>query len=912
MVAANNPLSGRFILQTTFPVNSTSSTVGATRETSEPNASSFGTVWWEYRRPTVAPATLRFSTSNSGISNNFWVYSGPTAPTFATLVLVGTGNKTTDVVISSPPSTRYYIQAEGASGVGGSVSLTVAHGALPSMPTNDNFANRQAISGTSGTPGYSNFLSTVEINGTEVGPFKFHTVWFEWTCTTAGFTTFEPSVSSQFLQVYKYTGGGTPDETNLTSVYQFGQFTSPAFFDAVPGTYYIQIDDIAGVGRTGCTLTYSTYTGPSAPNDDWADAITITGASGSQAWNGYGATVDPDDAVNFTTEPSIWFKWTAPFSGTVVITDIPVNGVSPRWRKHPTNEVIVGDQERFHAKAGVTYYLAFYFSGGTRSGTFSWDLSALNPNAPSNDFFDDRMVLSGPSHQVAYDLTNATREFDDWWWDGKNVWYEWVAPADGWCYYTSTNEDTYIIVLREGGWNDNIDPANPALGDLDSYHEAYGRREIFNNNNWEELGDGPPFRVFECKAGVPYYFGVDTLGETADLTGEFIVQLMKEVEGEWQGPTLFNNDPMTFRYHSTMYEVLDDAQLNASHPNPNTRFWYIFPPNIVPAVGWPETSGFVTNVATDNWLAGGVDYTNRFGTPEEATGNLFFHDNATYPWWNHDAAPFTINNYLIPYEDGGADGNGGSIGGFWLYGRSGGFLIALAPPENWFDFTDENDLNDPFFVRYEYQGEHELVQARWTQGIVNNPRGVRFIDPPGIDMYRNAVVDAENTGIKIFRMPEDEVRWGGNYEPENVNAPERLSLYPANDYSVYDPDVVSTWELLEDFPPVTSADLTQPPSTAFPDWGDNEAPHYRLETISLTMGPGDMDSTGRMAMFLCETKFADEIVWALDFYDELVHYIFFVSNTSEQDWIQRPYRKITLEPVGGLTLYPMRQRQRRF
>jgi len=183
-------------------------------------------------------------------------------------------------------------------------------------------------------------------------------------------------------------------------------------------------------------------------NDNFASAQTLNGAlpitaSGSSV----GATAEPGepDIYMNSVSRSVWYKWTATASGTVVLDQCndgftggnrdPMMAVRTGLSLGTQNlvaEIAGRCSLRFFVLIGTTYNIQVDYSD---EGNFNLKLRALAP--PANDYFGAATVL-GP----ALPISKAGTTVDSTWEAGepaslggstnsRSVWYSWTAPSTG-------------------------------------------------------------------------------------------------------------------------------------------------------------------------------------------------------------------------------------------------------------------------------------------------------------------------------------------------------------------------------------------------------------------------------------------------------------------------------------------------
>jgi len=250
--------------------------------------------------------------------------------------------------------------------------------------------------------------------------------------------------------------------------------------------------DCSGTATT-CTLTVNgnesvnaTFIRISPPNDDFAAAQLISGASASVNGTTKDATrQDPDEprhSAAWAGEHTVWYSWTAPHTGEWNIDTCQANidsilavytggqlGALTKVKDDnngcPNNldgSTNFGSKLTFRATAGTTYRIVVGDAGGAMQNTFTFALNAIP--APPNDNFDNAQVISGASASVNGTNVSATRESSDPWSGTQNaersVWYRWTAPFSGSATVDTctTNYDTLLSVSTSRSFgliNDN-------------------------------------------------------------------------------------------------------------------------------------------------------------------------------------------------------------------------------------------------------------------------------------------------------------------------------------------------------------------------------------------------------------------------------------------------------------------------
>ncbi|MEQ1859663.1 MAG: Calx-beta domain-containing protein [Chthoniobacteraceae bacterium] len=145
-----------------------------------------------------------------------------------------------------------------------------------------------------------------------------------------------------------------------------------------PKTFTVELSNPTGGATLGATTqaAVTIVDNRPPPNDDFADAQTITGGSGSVQGFDINSTSE-SDAEFSVLGPVVWYKWVAPTSGQVAFT-VTGNGAHfaeiLRGTGVPTLQFVsgqlLGKTAAISVVAGATYYIAL--GGGQGAFTLSW------------------------------------------------------------------------------------------------------------------------------------------------------------------------------------------------------------------------------------------------------------------------------------------------------------------------------------------------------------------------------------------------------------------------------------------------------------------------------------------------------------------------------------------------------------
>ena len=177
-------------------------------------------------------------------------------------------------------------------------------------PANDDFAQATILSGAGFVFAAHLREATTEAGEPDYSRFErpFNSVWYSWTAPAGGNFTLR-ATNDYSVRMTIYSGDTL---TNLTLVnsspYQAVDFRAQA-----GEKFFFSIDD-GGDGRD-YRIELSYY--PPPPNDDFANAILLTGTNVSISGTNLGASAEVEEPLNRYTPAyrSIWYAWTAPMDG---------------------------------------------------------------------------------------------------------------------------------------------------------------------------------------------------------------------------------------------------------------------------------------------------------------------------------------------------------------------------------------------------------------------------------------------------------------------------------------------------------------------------------------------------------------------------------------------------------------------
>lgn len=275
-------------------------------------------------------------------------------------------------------------------------------------PVNDPFNGSQFMSGTSVSAGGTNRYATWQ-PGEPGSNSTTHSVWYRWTAPFTGPVTMNTCTSSFDTVLAVYTGFAVNSLTQVAS--DDDACTSPnangsqVTFNAVAGTTY----RISIRGFSGSEGTFTLGLRMPPQNDNFASARALGGNSATDNGTTLAATRETGEPDHYVTNPpdsdlwvgdhSVWYSWTAPFTGKVEVNTCTAaidsilavytgssfgtlsrvaddNNACPN---NPDGTTNWGSKITFNATNGTTYRVAVGDAGGLRENTFTLRLIDRTP-----------------------------------------------------------------------------------------------------------------------------------------------------------------------------------------------------------------------------------------------------------------------------------------------------------------------------------------------------------------------------------------------------------------------------------------------------------------------------------------------------------------------------------------------------
>jgi hypothetical protein len=520
------------------------STVLATKEPNEPNhaSNSNGTggasIWLRWTAPSTGK--FYFQTFSSSFASVLAVYTGSSLGALSS-VAVSSSSVPEYVEFNATAGAVYQIAIDGVTGDTGRTVLSWNTGSL----SNDNFISAREIRGSSGSVNGDNTSFTLE-PGEPILPGEpgaGFSAWYRWTAPNSGRVTFFTTpcfVGNPARLLGAYTGNFL-DTLNQVAVNYDGHLdfadvnicnNRALRFTVTAGTTYrIQMQSTSG---RIFTLRWN-YANP-PPNDNFANALVIAGSYGSVVGRTIDASKEPGEPnhAGGTGGASVWYRWTAPFSGqvtfdTIGFLDIPptkslADSYLPALMAVYTGSSLntltqisaasTDNKVSFNAVAGATYQIAIDSAPDINGVYRTGSLLPLHwgPKAIGNDDFANAQVPN--TNKVSFDgllqffslgsNVGATKEPGEPNHQGNpggaSVWYRWTALSNGnanfvintTCPSCTFPDGNALVAIYKGT---NVSALTPVPASADRNH------------------------AFDMQVGTTYYIAVDG---SAGATGTYL------------------------------------------------------------------------------------------------------------------------------------------------------------------------------------------------------------------------------------------------------------------------------------------------------------------------------------------------------------------------------------------------------
>ena len=414
-------------------------------------------VWYRWTAP--RDGGVAFDTAGSAIDTLLAVYTGTTVNG---LTFKGGNNNhgtltTSRVSFNATAGTVYSIAIDGKAGVSGALKLN-----WQTAQANDQLAAATAIAGTSGSLTATNVAASRESGEPTHGDvLGSRSLWYRWTAPRNGAVTIDTAGSAIDTVLAAYTGTTIAALVSVAGNNDDGALkTSRMTFVATAGTVY----SIAIDGRLGAEGSLKLAWVMAPVNDPFASATPISGAQSSIAGTNVAATKEsgePNHAAKAGGR-SVWYRWTAPSSGTVTIdtagsafdtllgvyTGTSVNALTVKATSD-NNGTLTSSRVSFAVTAGTVYLVAVDGKGGASGALkLNWWLPPVNDAFASATALGGTVAIVGAGNVAASKQSGEPNHAGNP--GGRSVWFTWTAPASGAMTLATTDAtyDTLLAVYR--------------------------------------------------------------------------------------------------------------------------------------------------------------------------------------------------------------------------------------------------------------------------------------------------------------------------------------------------------------------------------------------------------------------------------------------------------------------------------
>jgi thiol-disulfide isomerase/thioredoxin len=552
-------------------------------------------------------------------------------------------------------------------------------------PPNDNFLNAIPIASTNTAVVGSNDYATKEAGEPDhAGNTGGKSVWWSWQAPATGYVTVSTrgSTSSQYdyaldtlLAIYVGSSVSTLTEVAANDEDPATYGTSRVGFKASAGTlYWIAVDGYSYDGNPdeadSGTIQLSLRLSGLATNDNFADAIQLTGTNVSVTGNNDSATKEPGEP-DHTGNPggkSVWWSWQAPAAGYVTVStrgstsgssDYPLDTLLAVYVGSSVSaltEIASNDEDPmtystsrvgFSASAGTLYWIAvdgYSYSDmpdEADSGTIQLTLSLSAP--ATNDNFADAIQLAGTNVSVTGSNDSATKEPGEpdhaWNSGGKSVWWFWQAPATGY------------VTLSTGG-----SMSSQSGGALDALLAVYVGNSVSSLRFIAaDLGTRASV-IFHADAGTIYRIAVDGDSYWADSSPD---------SGSIKLSLGFSTEPPLAPAWGPIPDLYSNAvkSINFSGKVVVLNFWATWCGSCVAEI--PDLEALYERYAPDGLVIVGIsvdDSTNGVSPPTSLLSSFVSSHGMSYPvltdrpsWWaiesSYGGIPLIPTTFIIDRQN---------------------------------------------------------------------------------------------------------------------------------------------------------------------------------------------------------------------------------------------------------------------
>src|SRR4051794_13084368 len=608
----------------------------ATKEPGEPahaGVAGGASVWYSWTSPVNARVTFETERDYSP-DTSLGVYTGGGYGSL-TQVAASDDRSVTDrsssASFAAVAGTTYLIAVDTRNGVYGTFSLWWNR-----PPDNDDRLTTHTLTGAGGSYTQTNSWASTQVSERPIaGQTGGASVWFAWTAPASGTVTFD-TVGSDFDTLlalypdyyYDWTQLAADDDSG-------GAGTSRLSFAVTAGQSYEIVVDGKG-GAMGTVQLHWSLPVAAPANDALASAYTLSGpaASSSTSCNPcttVGATTEPGEPPHAGAGHSVWFRWTAPATGPVLLTattgdwalwsaaDVYTGGTLGALTQVARSRAAGYESETiWNAVAGTTYAIAVDTrtdgTGNGDTGNVALGVAQTGP-VPANNDFASAQAISGDSGSVSGTSANAGLEpGEPQNGGGRTVWYRWTPAAGGRVTLTPSASGSFYYDFPRVAVYVGAGLATLSRVPID----------LAPNPNWPQPA---PFR-FRADPGTTYYLQVDGSNPTpgAPESGPFTLQWSTLAGDYFSGPVRLAGASGTVRTNNAL-ATKEPAEPPHARNVGGHSLWFSWTPSVSGDVS-VDTAGTafdsVLAVYTGSSLAALTEGASNDDAPSRSTSALTF------------------------------------------------------------------------------------------------------------------------------------------------------------------------------------------------------------------------------------------------------------------------------------------------
>ena len=246
-------------------------------------------------------------------------------------------------------------------------------------------------------------------------------------------------------------------------------------------------------------------------NDDFANAIELTGLEDSDQLDLLPASREPGEPGVQGNSRTAWYTWTAPREG---LFRFRVKNAELEVAEEADIDLYTGEYlaslNPVESKRGseLTLVVERGQAYKLRIGTTAWRqqelILQLEPAdlRPSNDDFAFAQQISSDEGEVEGSNEGATLEGSEFWAGlAATVWYEWTAPSDGYWHFTTDVSERRVLAFTGNRLSDLRFVADPQLSSRTIFPAGEGEVYRIAVASIDADASGSPFKLNWLKYG---------------------------------------------------------------------------------------------------------------------------------------------------------------------------------------------------------------------------------------------------------------------------------------------------------------------------------------------------------------------------------------------------------------------------